>query len=60
MYRFGLNEDHTMYTVVSSTDEVLFTYRYKMQAIDHVAALNAGLDFDPAGKDYKYLSQNML
>jgi hypothetical protein len=49
-----------MYTVLSSTDECLFTYRYKMQAIDHVTALNLGNEFDPAGKDYKYISQNML
>jgi len=60
MYRLGLNEDHTMYTVLSSTDECLFTYRYKMQAIDHVTALNLGNEFDPVGKDYKYISQNML
>jgi hypothetical protein len=60
MFKLGLNEDHTMYTVLSSTDEVLFTYRYKLQAVDHVAALNLGNDFDPAGKDYKYISNNML
>lgn len=60
MYKLGLNEGHTMYTVLSSEEEVLFTYRYKLQAIDHVAALNTGKDFDPAGKDYKYISNNML
>ena len=60
MFSLGLNEDHTMYTVLSDTDEVLFTYRYKLQAVDHVAALNMGQDFDPAGKDYKYISNNML
>ncbi len=60
MFKLGLNEDHTMYTVLSSTDEVLFTYRYKLQAVEHVAALNLGNDFDPAGKDYKYISNNML
>lgn len=60
MYALGLNEDHTMYTVLSSTNEVLFTYKYKMQAIDHVTALNKAEEFDPAGKDYKYISQNML
>jgi hypothetical protein len=58
MYSLGLNEDHTMYTVLSSTDECLFTYRYKMQAIEHVMALNAGEEFDPAGKDYKAISKN--
>jgi hypothetical protein len=60
MYHLGLNEGHTMYTVLSSEEEVLFTYRYKLQAIDHIHALNAGQDFDPAGKDYKYISNNML
>ena len=60
MYRLGLNEDHTMYTVLSSTDECLFTYRYKLQAIDHVTALNLGDEFEPETKDYKYISQNML
>lgn len=60
MFSLGLNEDHTMYTVLSSTNEVLFTYRYKVQAIEHVQALNLGEDFDPAGKDYKSISNNML
>jgi len=60
MYSLGLSEDHTMYTVLSSTNEVLFTYRYKLQAIDHVTALNRGEEFDPAGKDYKYIHNNNL
>lgn len=60
MYELGLTEDHSKYTVLSPSGESLFIYRYKLQAVDHVAALNAGQEFDPNGKDYKYISQNML
>jgi hypothetical protein len=45
MYKVGLNDSNTRYTVESEEGSVIADYKYKQKAYDHVEALNSNEEY---------------